>query len=98
MLDKPESVDELMKNRSYLQFNGEQLRVTRTLPKSCPLYDRSVTGLKIKIYQSVDDNASTIRLNELDLRKHFQHFGIIRYCEWTNVDQSEALFAFSEYE
>jgi hypothetical protein len=46
----------------------------------------------------VDDNASTIRLNELDLRKHFQHFGIIRYCEWTNVDQSEALFAFAEYE
>ncbi len=93
-LNKPENVDELMNHRSSFSFNKEPLRITRTLPKFCPLYNKSVTGLKIKIHQSV----GTVKLNESDLRKRFRNFGIIRYCKWTNADQTEALFAFKEYE
>lgn len=98
ILDKVGNVDTLMKQRSNLRLNGEPLKITRTLPKSCPLYYRSVTGLKIKIFQSIDDNASTIKVNESDLRRRFERLGIIRYCQWTNKDQTEALFAFVEYE
>ena len=95
-LTKLEDVNQMMRNRSNLQWNGEQLSVTRTLPKSCPLYDRCVTGVKISIHQSVDNDGSPAKLNECDLRKHFQQFGRIRYCKWTNDNQTEALFAFAE--
>ncbi len=97
-MNKPENVDQLIKHRSSLWLYGEQLRITRTLPKFCPLYNKSVTGLKIKIHQSVNNNATTIKINESDLRRYFQYYGTIRYCKWTNVDQTEALFAFKEYE
>ncbi len=97
ILNRQEHVDQLMKQRSKLRIYGEPLRITRSLPKFYPLYNKSVTGLKIKIHQSVGNNATTIKLNESDLRKHFKNYGI-RYCKWTNADQTEALFAFAEYE
>jgi hypothetical protein len=97
-LNKQEDVDELMKHRSSLRLNGEPFRMVRTLPKYCPLYNRQVTGLKIKIHQTVNDNTHAEKINEFDLRKYFQQFGIIRKCEWTNKDQAEALFTFAEYE
>jgi hypothetical protein len=95
-LDKVENVTELMKYRSSWCLKGEQWRVTRTLPKSCPLYDRCVTGLKLKIHESTSNNASVGKLNELDLRKHFRPFGTILSCQWINVDRTEALFIFDE--
>ncbi len=97
-MNRPENVDQLMKQRSKLWFDRKPLRITRSLPKFCPLYNKSVTGLKIKIHQSMGNNANTIKLNESDLRRHFKNYGIIRYCKWTNADQTEALFAFTEYE
>jgi hypothetical protein len=98
ILDTPENVHQLMKQRSNLQLHGKLLRITRSLPKFYPLYNKSVTGLKIKIHQSVDNNATTIKLNESYLRRYFKKFGTIRYCKWTNADHTEALFAFTEYE
>jgi hypothetical protein len=95
-LDRPESVDELMKHRPSLRLNGELLRITRALPKFYPLYAQCVTGLMIKIHQSVNDNTAIGKLNEWDLRRYFQHFGTIRSCQWTNQDQTEALFTFAE--
>lgn len=89
-------MDEIMRNRSHLQLNGESLTMTRTLPNSYPLHDRSVTGVKVRIHQSVEN--PTTKLNESDLRNYFQRFGPIRYCKWTNENHTEALFAFTEYE
>jgi hypothetical protein len=91
-LDRVESVNQLMKNRSLWCSQTEQWRVTRTLPKYLPLYDRCVTGLKIKIDQSTNIE----KLNELDLRKRFDRFGRILHCQWINEDRTEALFTFEE--
>ncbi len=90
-LDKVESVDLLMSNRSVWCPKTEQWRVIRTLPKYLPLYDRCVTGLKIRI-----DQSSVGNLNELDLRNQFRRFGRIRHCQWINDDRTEALFTFDE--
>lgn len=90
-LDNSDSTTELMKNRSNLKFNGELLKITRTLPKSCPLFNQCVTGLKIRI-----DQTTAMRLNECDLKKYFQRFGIIRSCQWINKDETTALFTFDE--
>ena len=95
-LDKPSSVDVLMKNRSTLRFNKKQIRVTRMLPKSYIFYDRCVTGLKIKIHPPNRDNLFAGTLSELDLKKHFRHLGRIVSWQWLNTDQTEALFTFSE--
>ena len=97
-LNNVKDVDEIMRNRTHLQLSGEPVTVTRTLPNSWPLHDRCVTGVKIRIYQSKDNSPSTKKLNESDLRNHFRYFGPIRYCQWTNETQTEALFAFTEYE
>lgn len=97
-LGRLEDVDEIMRNRSSLKLHGEPLLVTRTLPKTYPLYDRCVTGVKINIQQPINQDVPTAKLNESDLRNYFQKFGSIRYCKWTNDDQTEALFAFMEYE
>ncbi len=90
-LDKVESADLLMKNRSVWCPKTEQWRVIRTLPKYLSLYDRCVTGLKIRI-----DQSSVEKLNELDLRNQFRHFRGIRHCQWINDDRTEALFTFDE--
>jgi hypothetical protein len=84
-----------MKQRPF-QLSGQPVRVTRTLPKSCPLYDRSVTGLKIKIHGSDSVHTSVDKPNDNDLMKYFQRFGKIRRCQWTDVDRTEALFIFAE--
>jgi hypothetical protein len=95
-LDQIESVNILMKNRSLWCPQTEQWRVTRTLPKYLRLYDRCVTGLKIKIDQSTNRNTIIRKLNELDLRKCFDRFGRILHCQWINEDRTEALFTFDE--
>jgi hypothetical protein len=71
-LDEVETVNVLMKNRSLWCSEIEQWRVTRTLPKDLPLYDRcvTVTGLKITINQSTNRNTTIKKLNELVLRKY----------------------------
>lgn len=97
-LNKVADVNEIMRNRNRLQLNSEPVTVTRTLPKTCPLYDRCVTGVKVRIHPSTDKSTSTTKLKESDLRNYFQHFGQIRHCEWTNENQTEALFAFTEYD
>jgi hypothetical protein len=84
-----------MKQRTF-QLNGQPLRVTRTLPKSCPLYDRCATGLRIKIQASDNNNTSVGKLTENDLKKYFQYFDNTFKCKWTNADQTEALFTFSQ--
>jgi len=91
-LDRVESVDILIKNRSSWCPRTEQWRVIRTLPKYHPFYDRCVTGLKIKIDQSTNIG----KLNELDLRRRFDRFGRILHCQWINEEQTEALFIFAE--
>ncbi len=95
-LDRKESADELMKNRSNLRLNGEQLRITRTLPNTLVLYNQCVTGLNIKLHQYDNNNIPVGKLNEYDLRKYFENFGGIRNCRWINEDQTEALFTFQE--
>lgn len=91
-LDRVESVDKLLKNRSVWCPPTEQWRVMRTLPKNILLYDRCVTGLKIKI----DQSTTTGKLAEFDLRSRFDRFGRILHCQWINEDQTEALFTFAE--
>jgi hypothetical protein len=91
-LDKPESVDQFMRDRSGLRLNGEHVKVKRSLPNTFPLYDRDVTGIKIMI----DYNTSTGKLNENYLKKYFQQFGKILDCKWTNEDRTEALFRFEK--
>lgn len=94
-LDRVESVDKLMKNRSLWCSRTEQWRwrVIRTLPKDVPFYDRCVTGLKIKIGQSIHSE----KVNDFDLRKRFDRFGRILHCQWINEEETEALFTFAEY-
>lgn len=91
-LNKLESVNRLMDDRSSLRLNGKQVRVKRSLPNSFPLHDRDVTGIKI----TINDNKSVGKLNENDLKKHFRDFGQILDCKWTNANQTEALFRFAE--
>jgi hypothetical protein len=84
-----------MKQRTF-QLNGQSLKVTRSLSKSCPFYNRYVTGLKITI-DTTDSNDTLVgKLNENDLKKYFERFGEICKCEWTNADQTEALFTFAQ--
>jgi hypothetical protein len=94
-LTRPDAADEFMRKRPF-HLNERPLQVMRSLPKSYRLYDRCVTGLKITIH-SVDSNHSTNdQVNESDLKKHFRDYGSIRRCQWTNPEQTEALFLFDE--
>lgn len=92
-LNRIESVNLLMENRSSLCPRTEQCKVIRTLSKTIPLYDRCVTGLKI----TIDRSNHTEKLNELDLRNRFGSVGKILHCQWMNDEKTEALFTFAEY-
>ncbi|UJR16586.1 hypothetical protein I4U23_003486 [Adineta vaga] len=96
-IDSQKTVDEYMKSRPF-QLNGKPLIVMRTLPNTYHLYDRIVTGLKIKIQSLNNDHLLTRQINENDLRKHFQKYGTILRCQWTNKDKTEAQFQFKDYD
>ncbi|CAM4826376.1 unnamed protein product [Rotaria magnacalcarata] len=95
--DKLESVDEFMKNRPF-SINGHEIKVTRSLPSTCPLFNQSVTGLKIKIDKSSNGQQSNKKLNEYDLKNYCQKFDRVLQCQWTNNDHTEALFIFPDYD
>ncbi|CAF1078081.1 unnamed protein product [Adineta ricciae] len=94
--DSLQSVDEFMRQRPFT-FDGKLLKVMRSLPKS-RLYDRMVTGLKINIESFQDEHLLTDKVNENDLKKHFQYNGTILSSKWMNSAKTEALFQFEDYD
>lgn len=83
-----------MKHENFL-LDEKPVRVMRTLPPSFALYDRFTTGLQITIQPLIQKDCTLRKLTQLELINHFSKDGKIERCQWTNPDETEALFTYA---
>lgn len=86
-----ESVDEFMKGGSLIH-QGREMRVSRFIPKSCPLSGYITSSIILIIYETEQENGFRKELEEYDLNKYFQRFGQIIACDWQSSNEVNLQF------
>ena len=81
---KKDDVERVM-NDPLLFHQGQEIRISRYLPKGCPLAGYLTNNILLTIHGR--------EIPEFDLKKYFEKFGQIVDAQWQNDDQMILQFA-----
>jgi len=70
-----------------IRLNEQELRISRYIPKNLPLTGHITSMLLIMICKTERGNGLEKKVTEYDLKKYFEKFGKIDYCEWESDEE-----------
>jgi hypothetical protein len=70
-----------------IKHHGEELKISRYIPKSYPNFRYITHSLLVTIYKTEQNNEYTGELTEFDLKEYFERFGEIIGCNWKSKNE-----------